>query len=1188
MNKDTGKRIRINLLTGVLTVLLTLVLSACALASMKIAFAEGVNYYICYESDGYRVRAANVMTLKTAHYEISPTLERGDKFMVSDGAGRMWGASHGGAVAVTESGRRRYTVRFNPDAPYENGSHIFLDDYTPAVYKLTVDDASAGEMKYLTANPLREEYYFYVTLSGGEQITVIGDGGEIYGENGLNEPAFSVPLGGEYRFAFTADEDNLFGDGKYIEMTEMKSLYLLCSANDFAEDENYRLTRDESVPFEQYKADFTVPQKDFELQYSILDAGDGERYKPSESGKITVKDKGDYDVLYSPDVVYSASGDFSAHTALRRKEKYYDGWFVLGDFNGYTYLENEEFSRLYELTKDDSQTSYDEYTLTLKISPSELSRFGGRVEFYITDGASIYRKPGGGDIGIDLDGEYEIRFSPTHDYGRGYRYRYERKADSALGQTVTISDEAEFAAFLALCTSPENTLNKTFVLTRDIDMSGVNYENALIFAGELDGMYRTVKGINKGAFLFRELTENARVRRTLFEVDLSSDKRTCALIGVNNGAVEEITVGGRIKGDSYVAAIAATNASGATVKNCVCNASVTGVMNVGAIAGFNAGELSGCINSGSINTSSLSASDARSMLNIGGIAGYSTGNILACVNRGKVGARQGRYLGGIVGLTSGGLFACVNEGEINAASYGGGIVGYYGRFCSEGGTSGGIGDYLTGGRFEQWLDEYFGSDSGSFEESADSGVHEIYYCINYADVSGDAYVGGIAGHAGALSLKVCACVGVGNVSARNSHVGGIVGEAGECTVSDCLSYGDAVITSDTDSSCYAGGIVGEGGAATRIQSCRSSSYVAARSYVGGIVGSHGGVIGGCISDAALRSRSDGDYYGMIAGSANAEKAEYNYFLENSCGGINGVSYLYDNGYAACPLQADELMSQGMLSPLLVGLDTDDWLAGENESRYPVPRALTEKREPEIYSDKAAFGSAYETVEENCAILSDTAGKPTVTVTFFAYDFDAEKYERLVSFRLHKGEGIAEKDVPVLDEESGWFVRWETDDFSRFDENTEIKELFEKALTTLASDETATPLMFVEGKFYGDTSLTVGYNGEYMSPEFTRGGEKISYGTVTVRYRADNLKHAKVRLVRGEEIVEAETTVSGDYICFTLEEGWQFTVVNAETDLLWLYIVSAAAGGMLVTTAGFIIAIAVRRAKKKRETADEKQ
>ena len=71
-------------------------------------------------------------------------------------------------------------------------------------------------------------------------------------------------------------------------------------------------------------------------------------------------------------------------------------------------------------------------------------------------------------------------------------------------------------------------------------------------------------------------------------------------------------------------------------------------------------------------------------------------------------------------------------------------------------------------------------------------------------------------------------------------------------------------------------------------------------------------------------------------------------------------------------------------------------------------------------------------------------------------------------------------MPVLDEESGWFVRWETDDFSRFDENTEIKELFEKALTTLASDETATPLMFVEGKFYGDTSLTVGYNGEYMS------------------------------------------------------------------------------------------------------------
>lgn len=422
----------------------------CGAFTLKANAAESSAYYVCYESDDYRVRAANVMSADGDKFTLSPYLSRGDKLLVSDGSGRLWGDEKGQPIAVKESGRSRYTVCFTPETESVAAS-VELLPYTPEKFEILVDGTESGRMNYLKASAVREEYYFYLDLKGGETVSVRSQNGTLYGTDGIGADGVSVPLEGRYRFAFTADEDNLFADDKYIVFSEYPTLYLLCEENEFEKDEAYRMERDEDVTaFEQYKSRLFVPKKDCDLSYRVLDADENKEYRPSQSGSVTVKDKGEYNVLYSPNHIYSASGDETYRVALERKSEFYDGWYVLGDFNGFTYLEdNPEFDGAYKLAKNEEETAYDEYELTLTVDRAMLKQFDQRVEFYITDGESIYRKVNGGNIGIETEGEYELTFSPTHDYGHGYRYRYVRVGDAVAAKTVKISTPRQLAELLS-------------------------------------------------------------------------------------------------------------------------------------------------------------------------------------------------------------------------------------------------------------------------------------------------------------------------------------------------------------------------------------------------------------------------------------------------------------------------------------------------------------------------------------------------------------------------------------------------------------------------------------------------------------------------------------------------------------------------------------------------------------------
>lgn len=1156
-------------------IFVVLALLLCAFSSVYAytAHAASNSYYICYESDGYRVRASNALKeTQDGVFTISPYLTRGDKFYISDGAGRLWGDASGQCVTVTESGRQRYAVSFCPDQPYDDGSYVSLQFYAPAAFDVLVNDSYVCGMTYLRANAVFEEYYAYLDLQAGDRVKVRGDAG-VYGQTGLDSDGVSVGLQGRYRFSFTADEDFLYGDAEYISFSDYPQLYLLCKENGFEKQETYRLERDESViAYSQYKADISLPKKDGELEYRILDESTQETYLPSQSGKITVHDKGDYDVLFSPDHVYSAVGGNVYHTALQRKTSFYDGYYVLGDFNDYTFIDDSGFDDDYKLILDTAQTAYDEYKLTLYITQQMLKEFDGRAEFYISDGQTVYRKPNGGDIGIESAGEYELTFSPTHDYGRGYRYRYVKTAQESEEETIVINDANQFAQFLSNCTSPEYSLNKKFTLSNDVDLTGIDYSAALIFAGEFDGMYRSVTGIvlsGEDCALFKNLTADAVVRRVNFSAAISSDRDKTALVGENNGTIDEVSLSGSVQGRQYTGGIAALNTSSGKITKCVNRAAVDGVMNAGGIVGFNAGSVEGCENHGNVNFKTFATSDARTMLNTGGIAGYSTGNISGCENHGDIGYKQGRYVGGIVGLCSGGIHGCVNYGDVAGDTYTGGIVGYYGRFSSGGSD---LSDYLSGSEFEQWLNDYFGSDSGNFEQSEDSGIHEIFYAINYGDVFAENYAGGIAGYGGAVSLKIVGCANTGNVNAHTSYAGGVAAQAGEGVISGCLTYGDVSAAVN-----YAGGIVGLSTAT--IENCQTSAYVSGNSFVGGIAAS-ASTVRGCISNAFIEKAANGTNAGMIAGEGTLSGFEYNYYLNCAAGGIDGISYGYSFNFAAFGLDGDELMCEGMLSEKLIGISSDSFLAGEKEKRYPIPRVLLEKEVPETSGDSAAFTAAFDGVAERLRTLADTGSLTFVTVTFYSYNFDRDVYERMCLIRLHKGGAIDPSRVPEVVQQEGYFVWWDTDDFSVFNENASVYQKYDKALTTLASDGSDKPLILAEGKFYSDTVISTVYNGGYISLVFMRGDKPYSYGDVTVKYYVGDTDACRVKLLKGNEQKEAQLSVSGDYICFTLSEGWAFTVEKESADLFALWIVLSALCGAAAVAVGVITAGLIIKRKNK--------
>ena len=134
-----------------------------------------------------------------------------------------------------------------------------------------------------------------------------------------------------------------------------------------------------------------------------------------------------------------------------------------------------------------------------------------------------------------------------------------------------------------------------------------------------------------------------------------------------NGAIDNIT--GKLVGLS--AGVAYYNYYGGTISNCINNGDITGVDNVGGIAGENSGTIINCINTGKI-TATNSGSQPNGAGGVGGIVAY--GSVSNCINLGSVVGQNN--VGGIVGLGVQSIVSnCINYGFINGIGKVGGICG---------------------------------------------------------------------------------------------------------------------------------------------------------------------------------------------------------------------------------------------------------------------------------------------------------------------------------------------------------------------------------------------------------------------------------------------------------------------------------------------------------------------------------
>lgn len=279
------------------------------------------------------------------------------------------------------------------------------------------------------------------------------------------------------------------------------------------------------------------------------------------------------------------------------------------------------------------------------------------------------------------------------------------------------------------------------------------------------------------------------------------------------GVITDLSISGTVVGYSYVGGIVGWNNDG-TISNCSNTGTVTGAgSNTGGIAGENNGTVEECRNFGEVN----------GFEEVGGIAGVSRNgsSVINCANSGTLNG-TGENIGGVTGYTDDILVNCMNSGTVTGsgtARYVGGIIGY--------------------------------NFTGTMKD-----------CVNIGSVSGDSFLGGIAGwNSGAISncrngqYKGAAV----NTVTGASFIGGIAGQNNNGTITNCTNY-NTVTGTGTD----IGGIVGYN-SYTAVANNVNEGNISGNSEVGGIVGSidNGGTVVNCSNTGAING---GNMVGGITGN----------------------------------------------------------------------------------------------------------------------------------------------------------------------------------------------------------------------------------------------------------------------------------------------------------------------------------
>jgi hypothetical protein len=269
-----------------------------------------------------------------------------------------------------------------------------------------------------------------------------------------------------------------------------------------------------------------------------------------------------------------------------------------------------------------------------------------------------------------------------------------------------------------------NDYNKCFILTADINLTGLTFTQALI-APDINAIWGFQGTQFAGVF-----EGNGH---TIFNLTVTAEQQNYA------GLFGYIGSSGQVRNLSIV------------------DVNITGSIYVGGLVGENAGNLTGCIATGSANASSV----------IGGLVGTNSGSLISCYAACLVsGPGEGGAVGGLVGENySGTINNCHASGSVFGSGYVGGLVGVNG-------------DSLTS-------------------------------CYSIASVAGRAYIGGVTGYNFGSVTSCYATGSVSGITQYNYYIGGLSGyNAGSLTY--CYAVGSVTGYSDV------GGLVGwnDGGVLT--------------------------------------------------------------------------------------------------------------------------------------------------------------------------------------------------------------------------------------------------------------------------------------------------------------------------------------------------------------------------------------
>lgn len=278
-------------------------------------------------------------------------------------------------------------------------------------------------------------------------------------------------------------------------------------------------------------------------------------------------------------------------------------------------------------------------------------------------------------------------------------FRFETKDGSAWKSYISITDAD---GLKAIADSPDGC----YVLENDIPLSGdwepICVDGGSPFKGCFDGNGHTIKGLNVNT------SDNSYWGYGLFgcangsivDVNVEGNVQTSKPYV---GGIVGYTGGAFIKDCSFNGSVSSTNAiwvggivgyasddydsNASCIKNCSYSGSLSGISNVGGIAGTasSSTEISGCYSSGSVTANGSIEDDVKAAFS-GGIVGELDGNVTDCFSSAVVKGEE--KVGGIVGgldrsdenasQSTSSCENCIFVGKVECTESHGGISGQKG------------------------------------------------------------------------------------------------------------------------------------------------------------------------------------------------------------------------------------------------------------------------------------------------------------------------------------------------------------------------------------------------------------------------------------------------------------------------------------------------------------------------------